>query len=68
VCEARRCCTRVDPPYPLVNGIEILTMILSPLESLPELVADPAAPDELRRHAIEWLVRRGVNVTVVRNE
>ena len=55
-----------EPPYPLVNGAEVCQAILFPLVSLPELVADPAVPDEVRQRAIEWLARHGATVRVVR--
>jgi hypothetical protein len=55
-----------DPPYPLVNGMEVLQGILRPLKTLPKLIADPEVPDEVRRSAIEWLSRHGVNVKIVR--
>jgi hypothetical protein len=53
-------------PWPLVNGMEIHRVLMGPPSSVTKLLAEPDLPEELRRTAIEWLARRGVDIKVVR--
>ena len=55
-----------EPPWPLVNGMEVCQVFMSPLQGLPELIADPATPDAVCQCAVEWLAAHGVSVRVVR--
>jgi len=53
-----------EPAYPLVNGMEVASVIMKPVAGLLDLLADPLAPERVRKVAVAELTRRGVSVSV----